>query len=64
MTTDEYCLFAAECISMAQRSRDEQSRAMWLRMADVWTRLAKETASQDLDPQTAKPDEKLSSLWG
>jgi hypothetical protein len=51
VTTDEYCLRAAECIYRAQRSADEQARAIWLYMAATWTRLAKEDASEGLQPQ-------------
>jgi hypothetical protein len=53
MTTYDYCLFAAECIHRAQRSTDEGARAMWLEMAETWTKLAKEDTSQD---QQAQPE--------
>lgn len=40
--SQEYRLFAARCLEMARATADEQTRAVMLQMAQVWSRLADE----------------------
>jgi len=45
----EYRLFAARCLEIARATMDEQTKAVMLQMAQVWSRLADEieTARRD-----------------
>jgi hypothetical protein len=40
--SQEYRLFAARCLEIARATADEQTRAVMLQMAQVWSRLADE----------------------
>jgi hypothetical protein len=40
--SQEYRLFAARCLEVARATADEQTRAVMLQMAEVWSRLADE----------------------
>ena len=40
--SQEYRLFAARCLEVARATADEQTRAVMLQMAQVWSRLADE----------------------
>ena len=40
--SEEYRRFAAECLTMANDTEDEQTRAIYLQMAQVWFRLSDE----------------------
>jgi len=40
--SQEYRLFAAGCLEVARATADEQTRAVMLQMAQVWSRLADE----------------------
>jgi hypothetical protein len=40
--SQEYRLFAARCLEVAHATADEQTRAVMLQMAQVWSRLADE----------------------
>jgi hypothetical protein len=50
--TEEYRRFAAECLKMASETEDENARASFLLMAQVWARLA----DQKADAGTARKD--------
>jgi hypothetical protein len=41
----EYRRFAKECLEMARSTKDEQTRAIFSQMAQVWFRLAEEKAN-------------------
>lgn len=47
--SNEYRLFAARCLEIARATMDEQTKAVMLQMAQVWSRLADEieTARRD-----------------
>jgi hypothetical protein len=40
--SQEYRLFAARCLEIARATTDEQTKAVMLQMAQVWSRLADE----------------------
>ena len=40
--SQEYRQFAARCLEVARATADEQTRAVMLQMAQVWSRLADE----------------------
>ena len=40
--SQEYRLFAARCLEVARATADEQTKAVMLQMAQVWSRLADE----------------------
>jgi hypothetical protein len=40
--SQEYRLFAARCLEIARTTADEQTKAVMLQMAQVWSRLADE----------------------
>jgi hypothetical protein len=40
--SQEYRLFAARCLEIARGTADDQTRAVMLQMAQVWSRLADE----------------------
>jgi hypothetical protein len=40
--SQEYRLFAARCLEIARPTADEQTKAVMLQMAQVWSRLADE----------------------
>jgi hypothetical protein len=40
--SQEYRQFAARCLEVARTTADEQTRAVMLQMAQVWSRLADE----------------------
>jgi hypothetical protein len=46
--TQEYRLFAARCLEIARTTTDEQTKAVMLQMAQVWSRLADETARRSV----------------
>jgi hypothetical protein len=43
--------YAEECVAMAQRSDDDNDKALWLTLAQSWVRLAEHVARGALDPQ-------------
>lgn len=56
-TAHDHRRYAEECVAMAQRSDDENDKALWLTLAQSWVRLAEHVARgpSDLqdDPQYA-----------
>jgi hypothetical protein len=40
--SQEYRLFASRCLEIARATADDQTRAVMLQMAQVWSRLADE----------------------
>jgi hypothetical protein len=49
--SQEYRLFAARCLEIARTTADEQTKAVMLQMAQVWSRLAEDMdALPDKDP--------------
>jgi hypothetical protein len=48
--SEEYRRFAAECLTMANDTEDEQTRAIYLQMAQVWFRLSAERGD-DNEPE-------------
>jgi Tfp pilus assembly protein PilX len=45
-STDEYRRLAAECLRIAHESQNPKDRALLLRMAESWMRLAEQSASR------------------
>jgi hypothetical protein len=43
MSSDKHKLHAAECVRLAQLAHDPESKALLLKMADAWLRLADNT---------------------
>ena len=43
-TAQTHRRFAEECVAMAQRSEDENDKALWLTLAQSWVRLAEHVA--------------------
>jgi len=39
-TTLDHRRYAEECVAMAQRTADDQDKALWLTLAQSWVRLA------------------------
>ena len=54
--SDEYRRFAAECLKFAQAAKDEPSRAVFLKMAQVWLDLARKDETNS--DRVAGPEEK------
>jgi hypothetical protein len=52
----EYRWFAARCLEIARTTRDGQTKAAMLQMAQVWSRLADDSA-----PSQASPDDDVGS---
>jgi hypothetical protein len=44
---EDYRRFAQECLEMAKTVQDERLRAVLIHMAQVWSRLAEETPSEN-----------------
>jgi hypothetical protein len=49
--SEEYRRFAAECLTMANDTEDEQTRAIYLQMAQVWFRLSDERGDDRNEPE-------------
>jgi hypothetical protein len=54
--SDEYRRFAAECLKFAHAAKDEPSRAVFLKMAQVWLDLARKDETNS--DRVAGPEEK------
>jgi hypothetical protein len=48
-STDDYKRLAGECLRIARESQNPNDRAMLLRMAETWIRLAERAAERDSD---------------
>jgi hypothetical protein len=46
-STDDYKRLAGECLRIARESKNPNDRAMLLRMAETWIRLAERAAERD-----------------
>jgi Tfp pilus assembly protein PilX len=51
-STDDYKRLAAECLRIARESQNPNDRAMLLRMAEAWIRLAERASAR----QSAEPN--------
>ena len=45
--SDEYCRYAAQCLELAKTTNNPTNKAMFLQMAQTWSRLANENAPRD-----------------
>ena len=52
-STDDYRRLAAECLRIARESRNPKDRALLLRMAETWIRLAER--SEEREPAGETP---------
>jgi hypothetical protein len=43
----DYRRFAAACLEIAETTEDQQTRAVFIQMAQVWYRLAEERAEEE-----------------
>jgi hypothetical protein len=43
-TAHDHRRYAEECVAMAQRSDDDNDKALWLTLAQSWVRLAEHVA--------------------
>jgi hypothetical protein len=50
--SEDYRRFAAACLEIADTTEDQQTRAVFILMAQVWFRLAQEYAEEE-DAETA-----------
>ena len=50
--SDDYRRFAQECLELARTSDSPQTRAVLLKMAQVWLRLANPAGNGDKEPQS------------
>jgi hypothetical protein len=48
---DEYLGFAAQCQTMAERTKQESEKRQWLRLAESWLRMAHDYAEPFLSPR-------------
>lgn len=61
-TAHDHRRYAEECVAMAQRSDDDNDKALWLTLAQSWVRLAEHVArgamelQDDLSPQEIAED--------
>lgn len=46
-SADQYANYAAECVRVAQATKDAKDKAMLLRMAETWRRLAEQAAHKE-----------------
>ncbi len=49
LKSEKYRRFAKECLELADGAQSAKSRALFLQMAQVWFRLAEESASDKND---------------
>jgi hypothetical protein len=48
-TTQDHRRYAEQCVVMAQRSEDDNDKALWLTLAQSWVRLAEHVAHVETD---------------
>ena len=62
---DEFRKHAADCTQMAKLSRDQDSKALWNRMAERWRQCAERYVAQSLaaSDHSAKRHRKTASDW-
>jgi hypothetical protein len=52
MADENYRRHAAECVRLAQLTRDPEAKALLLKMVDAWLRLAENAEQQKPEPQS------------
>lgn len=57
-STDEYRRLAAECLRIAHDSPNPKDRALLLRMAESWVRLAERSEDRSLSDEPASATER------
>ena len=66
-TSEDHRRYAEQCVVMAQRSEDDNDKALWLTLAQSWMRLAEHVArvGSDVDGESDESqDDELHEALG
>ena len=55
-SAERYRRQATECLRIAQSSRDEEDRAVWIILAQAWARLAQHDEGREVAQTLSLPD--------